>query len=61
MSSFTIAPNLIDILFKPYTQVKYVKSDDVNVKKTLWPHLMDGVQLSQGCKDTIRTQFNFYH
>ena len=48
MSSFTIAPNLIVIFFKPYTQVKYVKSDDVNVKTTLWPHLMDGAQLSQG-------------
>ena len=31
------------------------------LKKTLWPLLMDGVQLSQGYGATTRRQFNFYH
>ena len=31
------------------------------IKKTIWPLFMDGVQLSQGYKVTMRKQFTFYH
>ena len=30
-------------------------------KKTLWSFFMDGVQLSQGNRATMRRQFTFYH
>ena len=30
-------------------------------KNTLWPLFMDGIQLSQGYRATMRRQFTFYH
>ena len=32
-----------------------------HLKKTLWPFLINGVQLSQGYRATTRRQFTFYH
>ena len=44
-----------DLLFELWEQ------GHLNLKIPLWPFLMDGVQLPQGYRATLRRQFPFHH
>ena len=40
---------------------KELRNKSYDKFKTLWPQFMDGTQLSQGYRATVRRQFAFYH